>query len=268
MYLVQMELDPPRSAADESCVLGTLDVLSKISLALVQRVLLRVSLYDCCCFGAACRQTRDAVVAVAGIPVTQRTIEAYPGSLVTPSFRRFLSVMLEFHLPMACPHHTVLHHYLEGLHTFACRACGGALKFTPKIDWRSVLRAAFSTGLDDRGLRRCCFQCTNGPVKPVVLPVTPDATCGHLSNLILKPDLKSLCDPQVQKSVVGDQLVPSEQIIRCACDVCKWNEEDISGDDMVAGVPRTGRRKGRRAKGGSRIVRQGLVCQHCSASSD
>eukprot|EP00746_Dinoflagellata_sp_MGD_P082010 gnl/MRDRNA2_/MRDRNA2_32575_c0_seq1.p2 gnl/MRDRNA2_/MRDRNA2_32575_c0~~gnl/MRDRNA2_/MRDRNA2_32575_c0_seq1.p2 ORF type:complete len:119 (-),score=3.66 gnl/MRDRNA2_/MRDRNA2_32575_c0_seq1:573-929(-) len=97
---------------DDICVIGTLDILQNIPLALVRQALCQIPLYDRCCFGAACRQTRTAVVTVrVGIPVSQASVEGAPDTLMTPIFFRFLSAMLEFHLPRVCPHSTVLHHY-------------------------------------------------------------------------------------------------------------------------------------------------------------
>merc|ERR1712124_164027 len=96
--------------------------------------------------------------------------------------------MLQFHLPKVCPHGIVLHHYRDGLHTFVCHACEGALEFNRKA-WHQVLRVAFCT-LGDRALRKHCLDYINGSAKPTVSSA-PDVKGGYKYDLFLKPDSQS-----------------------------------------------------------------------------
>eukprot|EP00746_Dinoflagellata_sp_MGD_P004416 gnl/MRDRNA2_/MRDRNA2_108517_c0_seq1.p1 gnl/MRDRNA2_/MRDRNA2_108517_c0~~gnl/MRDRNA2_/MRDRNA2_108517_c0_seq1.p1 ORF type:complete len:318 (-),score=31.32 gnl/MRDRNA2_/MRDRNA2_108517_c0_seq1:125-1000(-) len=252
------------STVEQPCAIGTLDVLGKIPYGCMHRILRHISVYDRCCFGAACCQMQTAVVAVgADNPVTE--IEADPGSLVTPSFCRFLSAMLQFYLPRACPHDIVSHHYGGGSHTFVCHACKGALRFERKA-WQSTLPVAFSIGLGSTALRKHCLEYINAPEQPKLV-TTPDVMysvkSGYRSDVVLKPNSKSsdaAKEVETQWGSVGEQQASRDWGPRCTCHVCS---PDLGPSDYeYEGLARTGRTKGRRRKKGSRLERAFEVCPY------
>lgn len=255
------------STVEQPCAIGTLDVLGKIKYGCVQRILCHISLYDRCSFGAVYRQTQTAVVTVGVFnPLTE--VEADPGSLVTPSFCRFLSAMLQFYLAKACPHNIVLHHYEGGAHSFVCHACNGALRFDRKA-WLPIIPVALSIGLSDTALRQRCLEYINAPEKPKLVTM-PDVGTGYTSDVVLKPNSQSsgaVKQVESQSGSVGEQQASREWSPRCTCHVCTavWGPSDHEVE--YNGIPRTGRKKGRRKKT-SRLEKAMETCPYAQNCSD
>jgi len=252
--------------------MGTLNILGKIPFAFLNGVLRHVSLYERCCFGAVCHEACRAVVAVSvGIPVTYETVEARPDSLVTPILCRFLTVLLRFHLPHACPHGTVLHHFRDGVHSFACRSCGGALRFGRKA-WEPVIPIAFSTGLaDETALRQVCLQYIQGPAQPSMLANLDmrDMKSGYTCDILLKPGREPSGAEQgkLEQDRSPEQPGPEPRgwCPQCTCDLCRRSDGygNISEDETwEPGVARTGRRKSRRGTKPSRLTQSQETCPY------
>merc|ERR1712232_1470704 len=107
-----------------------------------------------------------------------------------------------------------------------------------------------------------CLQYINGSAKPVVT-TAPDVRSGHSCDIVLKPDLQA-------ERKNAQEPAPSSWKPTCTCEVCQQSTGgDISGDDFAQpGVGRTGRRKGRRGKGGSRLIRAAYqICPNASLTS-
>jgi len=243
---------------------GMVDELGRCPLGNLQSILHMVSLYDRCCFGGTSSKLQAAVLcAHVGIPVTLATVRADPDALLTPLFRRMLSVLLEFHLPAACPHRTVFHHSDDGVLRFICCSCQGALQFQEAVVLPLLLRAAFSTALEhEQQLRRRCLQFLSGSGKPSVtcmtVPLPPpchgrksiaaNMQKGHLCNLVLKATpstLQSALDNVSQKPKAGYPIIDGS-----GCEVCGG----YGSDDGFRGYQRTGRRKTRRGMRDSRML--------------
>lgn len=138
----------------------TIGELGGCPLGILRGTLHMLPLYDRCCFGGASPKMQAAVLRIqVGIPVTLASLKADPDALLTPLCRCILSVLLEFHLPAACPHRTVLHQSNGGSVLFMCCSCCGALRFQEEGLLPPLLCAAFSTALEeDQVLRRRCLD--------------------------------------------------------------------------------------------------------------
>mmetsp|Transcript_59723 Transcript_59723/g.182427 ORF Transcript_59723/g.182427 Transcript_59723/m.182427 type:complete len:266 (-) Transcript_59723:159-956(-) len=233
-------------------------------------ILSSVALYEACCLGSTSLAYRDAVIhSRTVVPITQLLLRQRPGELITPRFRRMLSVLLEYHLPAACPHAVVMFQWYDRSLTFCCNACRGFLRFDERKSLPSMLLVAYTLSMGEQAIKRACLQILNSPANPAVGSKSPprrgrsglsvinddDEKRGHVEELVLK-----LVAPVLFASPKPAQ-VAWEPI--CTCVACGLSAGgDISGDefhDPRAG--RLGRRKGRRGNRNSRVMEESTrVC--------
>lgn len=233
--------------------------LSDIPWGCLKCILSSVPLYEACCLGSTSSQHRDAVIrAGTTMPITQALVRQRPGELITPRFRRMLSILLEYHLPASCPHAAVMFQWHEHSLTFCCKACRGFLRFREGKALPLLLPMAFTTSMADQGIKLACMKIINSPANPAVGTNTPprggrpgpsliNEKLGHVEELVLKLVTPALPPPPNPAKATWEPI--------CTCDVCNMSRGgDISGDEFAMAGGRLGRRKGRRGNRSSRVM--------------
>jgi len=211
--------------------------------------------------GAASREMKRHVIRMGvGIPLTQRDIDENPDLLLTPVFKKFLSLLLEFHLPAACPHARIRHQCTRQGTSFVCWQCRGAIKYKRSM-LMPLCNVAFCTSIPgEKALRIRCLNFIRDTEQPVVSTLsaggmTVDLRQGHVCEVILKAE-----SPKENRSALP---APDSVLTRnatCTCEACRRSMGNYASDDefFEPGEARMGRRKSRRGTKPSRL--QHMLC--------
>jgi len=249
----------------------------------LQHALLALPIFDRLRLGATCQRLRWRTVAVhAGIPVSLEAMEAAgPSSFLMPEFCRILSLLLEYHLPQACPHSNVLCLQAPpsqgGKTSFTCRACNGTMVLSRQA-MRALLPVACTTICrGEVAFRQRCLRLVSempppdkigtavppGRRSPVLgTPIVVDVRVGQACDISLKLERRSGASSTTLHRVGQQPPPPSyDRGMRFYCCPCC-----CPGDEETHGPfgPRTGRRKGRKGTRRSRLQR----CEECGHEAE
>lgn len=247
---------PPLTTA-----VGTVSVLGGFPAPLLQQSLRMLSLYEVCIVGAACKEMKGCVVTMGlGLPLTHRFVEEHPDALVTPVFRSFLSLLLEFHLPVLCRHANVLYQSSSDHIAFACQHCRRAIRYKKSMSVQLCCVAFCTTIRSDKDLRLRCLRFIRNTEAPVIgmiaaanslrqpsSGVAMDLSQGIVNEIALKDNVDTVTGPTVS----------SPKVELCQCEACRRpSGGDISDHEFgQAGDARTGRQKTRKGTRASRLHR-------------
>jgi len=242
---------------------GRVDAFGGCPLHVFGKVLAATSLYDCYCLLSTSRDLGKHVIALGiSMPVAVPMIQASPEELFTrsPVLNRFLSILLEYHLPHACQHSTVLCEISNDSTTFACESCGDLMRYKPKV-LALLSPIAFATvSMEDQALRRRVFAFNKEAGTPNIGSGRLDPSARQTFQLVLKDLWRRERTAQLPEEAGTTEFVNSS----CSCAVCRRREArsnvDFSDDDGYSRFgPRAGRRKSRKGTKVSFIME---TCQH------